>query len=169
MALLGSITFFEKRCCVMEGHNAFSKGLFCCLGVGLSFCVRRLGPFFKCVLRPKEIIFGVLCPTKFWRLRPRPNFYGVLHLTVFLHMASGVWSQNCGVWSPGFTKDNHDSYSSASASWNIIFGVSRPEPLIFGVLRPTGPLNPTPLLEISALCVLDSLSERYCVMVYGDP
>ena len=29
MALLGSITFFEKRYCVMEVHNAFSKTLFC--------------------------------------------------------------------------------------------------------------------------------------------
>ena len=60
------------------------------MGVGLSFCVRRLGPFSKCVLRPEVIIFGVLRPATFWRLRPRPNFYGVLRLTVFLRLASGV-------------------------------------------------------------------------------
>ena len=29
----------------------------------------------------------------------------------------------------------------------IIFGVSRPGTFIFGVLRPTGPLNPTPILR----------------------
>ena len=85
-------------------------------GVELSFCVRRLGPFSKCVLRPEVIIFGVLRPATFWRLRPRPNFNGVLRLTVFWHLASGVWSQNSGVWRPGFTKNNRVSYSSASAS-----------------------------------------------------
>ena len=90
-------------------------------GVGLSFCVRRLGPFSKCVLRPEAIIFGVLRPATFWRLRPRPNFYGVLRLTVFWRLTSGVWSQNSGVWRPGFPKNNRVSYSSASASWNDYF------------------------------------------------
>ena len=29
MALLGSITFFQKRYCVMEVHSTFSKSFFC--------------------------------------------------------------------------------------------------------------------------------------------
>ena len=66
-------------------------------GVGLLFCVRRLEPFFKGVLRPEVIISGVLRPEIFWRPRPRPNFYGVLRLTVLWRLASGVKIQASGV------------------------------------------------------------------------
>ena len=66
-------------------------------GVGLSFCVRRLGPFSKGVLRPEVIIFGVPRPATFWRPRPGPNFYGVLRLTVLWRLRSGVRIQASGV------------------------------------------------------------------------
>ena len=59
-------------------------------GVGLSFCVRRLGSFFKGVLRPQVTIFGVLRPPTFWRPRSGPNFYGVLRLTLLWRPASGL-------------------------------------------------------------------------------
>ena len=55
----------------------------------MSFCLQRVEPFFKGVLRPEVIIFAVLRPAIFWRPRPRANFYGVLRLTVFWRLASG--------------------------------------------------------------------------------
>ena len=66
-------------------------------GVGLSFCVRRLGPFSKGVLRLEVNIFGVLRPAIFWRPRLGSNFYGVLRLTVLWRLASGVKIQASGV------------------------------------------------------------------------
>ena len=69
----------------------------CIQGVGLSFCVWRPGPFFKDVLRPEVIIFGILRPPIFRRLRPKPNFYGVLRLTVLWRLASGVKIHASGV------------------------------------------------------------------------
>ena len=53
----------------------------CSERVGLSFCVGRLRPFSKGVLRLEVNIFGVLRPATFWRPRLGPNFYGVLRLT----------------------------------------------------------------------------------------
>ena len=67
-------------------------------GVGLSFCVRRLGPFSKGVLRPKVIIFGVLRPAIFWCPRPRSDFYGVLRLTVLWRLACGVKFRRLASW-----------------------------------------------------------------------
>ena len=143
-------------------------------GVGLSLCVWRLGLLLKCVLHPRVIIFGVLRLEAFWHLRPRPNFYCVLLLTVFCRLASAVKIQASRVMVSlkkildMNEKFLHPMHSKSSRFFNfhlmaigyflsivshtcrrrrpgvIIFGVSRSGPYNFGVLRPTGPLNPTP-------------------------
>ena len=102
------------------------------LGGRIMFCVQRLGPFSKNMSCIRGNFFAVLRSSTFWRLRPSPNSYIVMHLSV---LASTILSQNLGVWCPGFTTNKILEMKNSRISISMV-----------EYLHPMHLQNPTPWL-----------------------